>query len=105
MLHRTLSLALPTALILGCTSGPPREVTPWTKQFGVSGDQTLNGLAVGADGVVALTGAFTQEINFGGGRLVSAGSNDIFVTLLDDSAGPLWSGRTGSQGSQSGQAI
>src|SRR5262245_58965122 len=105
MLSRILSSGIAAALLLGCSNGaPPREVTPWTKQFGLTGTQTLMSLSVGADGRVALTGNFTGQIDFGGGSLVSAGSDDIFVSVQSDSADPLWSGRTGSWGKQSGRA-
>jgi hypothetical protein len=102
---------LAATLHLGCSS--PREFIPGTKQFGqdcsspgtVCGSQTLTSIAVGPEGQVALTGSFDRQIDFGGGPLASAGIEDIFVAALDDASAPLWSGRTGSYGSQSGQAI
>jgi hypothetical protein len=106
MLYRVLSLGIAAALLLGCSNGAStREITPWAKQFGLTGAQSLTGLAVGAEGQVALTGSFTQQIDFGGGELSSAGGDDIFVSVLDDGAGPRWSGRTGSFGQQSGRAV
>ena len=98
-------IAVAAALLLGCSGeATPRTVTPWYKQFGVSGVQTIKSLGVGETGELLLTGSFNREIDLGG-SLVSAGSNDIFVAMLDNQGEALWSGRTGSGGTQEGQGI
>jgi hypothetical protein len=49
---------------------------------------------------VLLTGYFDSTIDFGGGNLVSAGMDDVFVAKLDGSGGHVWSRRFGDPGDQ-----
>jgi hypothetical protein len=103
-----LSVAFVTAapLLLGCsdaTSG--REVIAGESQFGINGTQSLTSLSVGEDGAIALTGSFDHTIDFGGGKLESAGGQDVFVAVLEPSGAPRWSGRTGSDYAQQGTSI
>lgn len=60
------------------------DLTPlWSKRFGDGGAQRATGVAVGADGGVAVVGYFTGSIDFGGGpTLTSTGGNDVFVAKL-----------------------
>ena len=99
-------LAIPLALgLLGCASPDARTVVPWSKRFGDAGAQSVGGVAVFGDGTIALTGAFTRSIDFGGGALRSAGGDDVFVASLDSAGHASWSGRTGSTGAQRGEAV
>jgi hypothetical protein len=66
---------------------------------GASGVVQLESLAVGPDGVTALTGFFTEAIDFGGGTHVTAGSQDIFVAWLDPALAYAGSRRIGGSGS------
>jgi Beta-propeller repeat len=77
----------------------------WSKRFGDAGEQDGNSVAVDAVGNVLVTGFFFGAMNFGGGPLVSAGQNDIFVVKLDDAGNHLWSKRFGDAGAQSGASI
>jgi hypothetical protein len=69
----------------------------WSKRFGSSGDDLVNGLAIDGAGDVALSGKFQGSVNFGGGSLASAGGDDAFlVKLAGSSGGHSWSKRFGS---------
>jgi hypothetical protein len=63
----------------------------WSKGYGDSDFQLAWNLAVDASGHIAVVGEFYGSIDFGGGALTSAGSNDIFVSMLDSAGNTLWS--------------
>ena len=52
-------------------------------------------IAAAADGTIALTGEFSDVIDFGGGNLVSAGEIDLFLTRLTLDGQHIWSIRAG----------
>ncbi len=54
-------------------------VHQWSQRFGSTLEDDGNGVAVDGPGNVAVTGNFQGTVDFGGGNLVSAGSDDIFV--------------------------
>jgi hypothetical protein len=63
-------------------------------------------LAIDSKGNVLMTGGFTDSVDFGGGSLVSAGGEDIFVTKLDPAGNHVFSKRFGDAGAnQRGEAI
>ncbi|WP_437757085.1 hypothetical protein [Sorangium sp. So ce1389] len=68
----------------------------WSKQFGYT--ETHN-VALDASGSVVLAGSFgyysTETIDLGGGPLITAGLEDIFVAKLDADGEHLWSKRFG----------
>src|SRR5947199_274383 len=66
-----------------------------SKGFGDSFSNSGNGVAVDPSGNVAVTGAFSGPIDFGGGALISAGV-DIFLAKLSPTGGHLWSRHFGS---------
>ena len=69
----------------------------WSQRFGDGAEQVPRGVAVNAAGDVLITGEFAGTVNFGGGNLVSAGGNDIFVAKFDAASGAhVWSQRFGS---------
>ena len=71
----------------------------WAKSFGGSGSDWGEGVALGPDGSVYLTGEFTGTVNFNPGgtfNLTSAGTEDNFVSRLDSSGNFLWAGTDGS---------
>ena len=80
-------------------------VHQWSKRFG--GTTTDVGFNVAADpsGNVVVTGNFQGVVNFGGGALMSAGDNDIFVAKFDASGAHLWSKRFGSSAAEQGYGI
>ncbi len=77
----------------------------WSESFGGLGDQVLESIAVDASGHVALCGYFGGTVDFGGGQLVSAANNDIFLAKLDDDGDHVWSKRFGSGNNQEGAAV
>ncbi|WP_437784462.1 outer membrane protein assembly factor BamB family protein [Sorangium sp. So ce1097] len=68
----------------------------WSKQFGYT---EIHNVAVDASGSVVLAGSFgdyfTETIDLGGGPLITAGREDIFVAKLDADGEHLWSKRFG----------
>jgi hypothetical protein len=77
----------------------------WSKRFGNSTSQDLAYVAIDASGNVIITGSFYGSVDFGGGDLTSAGSNDIFVAKFSPDGSHVWSKRFGSGGPQSGLGI
>ena len=67
----------------------------WSRGFGDSFSNSGNGVAVDPSGNIAVTGAFSGPIDFGGGALISA-AVDIFLAKLSPTGGHLWSRRFGS---------
>ena len=69
----------------------------WSKRFGSSGDDVVQGLAIDGAGDVVLSGKFQSSVSFGGTALTSAGGDDIFLVKLSGaSGGHAWSKRFGS---------
>ncbi|KYF82998.1 hypothetical protein BE11_05375 [Sorangium cellulosum] len=68
----------------------------WSKRFGYT---EIHNVAVDASGSVVLAGSFgdyfTETIDLGGGPLITAGREDIFVAKLDADGEHLWSKRFG----------
>ena len=63
-------------------------------------------VAIDSKGNVLMTGSFTDPVDFGGGSLVSAGGEDIFVAKLDPAGNRIFSRRFGDAGPhQRGEAI
>jgi hypothetical protein len=54
---------------------------------------------------ILLTGAMVGAADFGGGQLISGGSDDVFVARLKGDATHLWSARYGDPNSQGGTVI
>src|SRR5439155_1431920 len=67
----------------------------WSRGFGDSFSNSGNGVAVDPSGNIAVTGAFSGPIDFGGGALISGGV-DIFLAKLSPTGGHLWSRHFGS---------
>ena len=78
----------------------------WSKRFGSTSFDRGYGVAVDRGGDVAVTGLFTYTVDFGGGPVTSAGSNDGFVAKLSGTDGAhLWSKRFGSTNVDYGYAV
>ena len=77
----------------------------WSKQFGDAANQSAASVAVDAQHNLAVVGALAGTIDFGGGALVSAGLNDVFIAKLDAGGGHLWSGRAGDAADQAASGV
>src|SRR2546427_685225 len=67
----------------------------WSRGIGDSFSNSGNAVAVDPSGNIAVTGAFSGPVNFGGGTLTSAGV-DIFLAKLSPTGGHIWSRHFGS---------
>jgi PKD repeat protein len=74
----------------------------WSRGFGGTYQDAGNALAVDAAGNVAVTGTFNNTIDFGGGPLVSAGGNDLFLARFGPGGAHQWSLRVGSSSNYEG---
>jgi FlgD Ig-like domain/Beta-propeller repeat len=77
----------------------------WSQRFGSTGLDRGLAIAVDGSGNVTVTGAFSGTVDFGGGPLVSAGGQDIFVASYDASGAHLWSKHFGDTGDDRGRGI
>jgi FlgD Ig-like domain len=80
-------------------------VHQWSKRFGSFGTDVGYAIAVDGSGNVVVTGHFINAANFGGGSLVSAGAEDIFVAKYNASGVHQWSQRFGSTSLDQGHAV
>lgn len=88
-----------------CSEVPDCGDHLWSKRFGDALLQNAQGAAVDAAGNVYLIGYFQGDIDFGGGVLTSAGSNDVYIAKFDSDGNHVWSKRFGDGNNQRGQAI
>ena len=72
----------------------------WSKRFGNADDQVASRVAADTAGNVIVAGYFRGAVDFGGGDLTSAGSEDIFIAKFDPDGGYLWSKRFGAADNQ-----
>jgi hypothetical protein len=72
-----------------------------SQRFGSTGSDLGTGVDVDVHGNVFLAARFALTVDFGGGSLTSAGSNDIVLAKYDADGGHLWSQRFGGSGSDS----
>ncbi|HEU4929866.1 MAG TPA: hypothetical protein VFU38_08545, partial [Candidatus Krumholzibacteria bacterium] len=77
----------------------------WSARFGDTGNQVVTSVARDGFDNVIVVGSFTGTVNFGGGNLVSAGDNDIFVAKFDAAGVHQWSRSFGGPLSQEGRAV
>ena len=77
----------------------------WSKRFGDGSSQNGQGVTIDPMGNVLLVGYFQGTIDFGGGTLTSAGSNDVYVAKLAPDGTHIWSKRFGDAVDQRGQAL
>ena len=67
----------------------------WSKRFGGIGIEQGSSVTKDASGNVLLTGYFGNSVDFGGGALVSAGGDEVFLAKYDANGNHLWSKRFG----------
>jgi hypothetical protein len=72
----------------------------WSQRFGGTNFDVAKSVAVDASGDVFLAGYFIGTASFGGGALVSAGSQDIFLAKYNSGGTHQWSQRFGSTGQE-----
>jgi hypothetical protein len=68
----------------------------WSKGYFDAVFTSRQAVAVEPTGHVLVTGTFENTTNLGGGNLVSAGGEDVFLVKLDPAGTHLWSRRFGS---------
>jgi hypothetical protein len=77
----------------------------WSQSFGATGNDRPAAVSANAAGDIALTGYFFSSANFGGGTLVSAGSNDIFLAKFSSGGTHAFSRATGGTSSDAGNSV
>ncbi len=70
----------------------------WSQRFGSTGDDDGSAVAFDPSGRIFLAGDFSGTVDFGGGPLVSAGSEDIYLAKYTSAGVHLWSRRFGGTG-------
>jgi hypothetical protein len=82
------------------------QTLEWARQFGGTGNNLGNAIAVDGAGNVYTTGFFRETVDFDPGpgtfNLTSAGNNDVFITKLDPMGNLLWAKRFGGAGNDVG---
>lgn len=78
----------------------------WDGCFGEANDQFAAQLATDAYGNLALTGTFSNEVNFGGGTLSAGYFKDVYVVKFDHAGNHIWSYQFGDTAQdQGGQSV
>lgn len=77
----------------------------YSRHFGSTGYDYGLGIAASGDGAAVITGAFAGTMDLGGGPLVTAGSDDIFLAWLSPKGEHVWSRRFGGAGHDLGKGI
>ncbi|MCH8555509.1 MAG: SBBP repeat-containing protein, partial [Schleiferiaceae bacterium] len=102
ILFYCIALVFSTSLVFS-------QTLEWAQQFGGTGNNIGNAVAVDGAGNVYVTGFFRETIDFDPGpgtfNLTSAGNNDVYITKLDPMGNLLWAKRFGGAGNDIGFAI
>ena len=77
----------------------------WAKGFGSTGADYATGVAVDAQGNIAVTGSVAGSVDFGGGTLAGSGLDDIFLLELGPTGNLLWAKVIGSAESDQGYGV
>lgn len=70
----------------------------WIRTLGGPGDDGLDGVALGSDGTIYVTGGFENTGQFAGLEATSDGATDAFVLALDQSGDGQWVYQLGGTG-------
>jgi hypothetical protein len=77
----------------------------WSRRFGDASGQGAYAVAIDGSDNVIVTGSFSGAVDFGGGPLTSAGSEDVFVAKFNSAGSHLWSQGFGDTYSQRAVAV
>ena len=77
----------------------------WSKGFGDTAGHTSGSIVVDAAGDLVTVGFFKGSIDFGGGPLVSAGGNDVYLAKLTSSGAHVWSKNFGDALNQNASSV
>ena len=77
----------------------------WARHFGGAQKDHLQQIAVDPAGNVLLTGYFQGTIDFGGGPITSAGSEDVYLAKLDPSGKFIWARGFGGANAEYGAGV
>ena len=80
-------------------------VSQWANTYGGTSTERGYSIAVDSSGNAYITGFFNGTVDFGGGDVTSAGSNEIFVLKLDSSGVSQWVNTYGSTSNNLGLGI
>ena len=69
-----------------------------SRRIGGTGSDLPQGVHLDGASNMIVAGSFQTSVDFGGGALMSAGGDDIFVVKYDPSGAHIWSKRFGSSG-------
>ena len=87
----------------GCEPDPVIP-PPWQKHIGGPGSQMARHVAQ-TDGVVAVTGNFSEAIDLGAGPVDARGPNDMFVATYSPAGQLRWAKRFGGDGADEGVCV
>ena len=77
----------------------------WSRVFGSSLGDNGEGISADSMGNVYLTGYFLNSVDFGGGKLSTKGTHEMFIVSLDPAGKHRWSRAHGSTWSDSGHLV
>jgi hypothetical protein len=77
----------------------------WAKTVGGTGADAGTSVKTDSAGNVFVTGYMGATVDFGGGSLVSAGGQDVFLVKYSSAGAHLWSRRFGSTGADLGTGV
>jgi hypothetical protein len=90
---------------MASTTTPSSWDATFAKRFGDAKEQKVWAVALDATGNIVIVGGFAGTIDLGGGPLVSAGQDDVFIAKLDPKGVHRWSARFGDEGDQTAEAV
>jgi len=77
----------------------------WSRRFGGELAQQCVGVAADDSGNIVIAGRFQGAVDFGGGKLRSAGNFDIFVAKFDAGGSHIWSYSPGGEDAQKASSV